>query len=399
MSFFLDFLHIISSFFFIFYSKLLLYSVLRVLVTFKQMWLVLMTLGVHPFPFRTRKLSPIVPKILSWRRLGKIGQRQLFLFYYEVYNMKDLLSIIIPSYNEADNIENTTTTVLKIMDEAHIPCEVVFVSDGSTDDTFAKILDFSRIDNRVKGIEFSRNFGKEAAIIAGLEKGSGDCFVVMDCDLQHPPETIVKMYNLWKDGYDIIEGIKKERGKEFFLHRKFVELFYSVISNLTGFDMKNTSDFKLFDKKVADVLLSMPERKTFFRALTFWTGFKSCKLEYSMKKRSFGKSKWSVKSLVKYAISNFVSFSSMPLNIVTYLGIVSLFITFVLGIQTFVRWLIGHAVEGFTTVILLLLFFGSTILIGLGLIGRYIAAIYEEIKQRPRYIVKYDTSNLSDEEQ
>ena len=123
------------------------------------------------------------------------------------------LSIIIPSYNEADNIENTTTTVLKIMDEAHIPCEVVFVSDGSTDDTFAKILDFSRIDNRVKGIEFSRNFGKEAAIIAGLEKGSGDCFVVMDCDLQHPPETIVKMYNLWKDGYDIIEGIKKERGK------------------------------------------------------------------------------------------------------------------------------------------------------------------------------------------
>lgn len=307
--------------------------------------------------------------------------------------MKPLLSIIIPAFNEEDNIRNTAKTVLDIMDEADISCELVFVSDGSKDKTYATILEESKKDARVRGIEFSRNFGKEAAILAGLEEGRGDCFVIMDCDLQHPPKTIVEMYKLWEEGYDIVEGIKKDRGDESAFYKKCAGLFYKILSSLTGFDMENTSDFKLIDKKVAKIILDMPERQTFFRALSFWVGFKSCQVFYEVAERQNGESKWSLKSLIKYAITNIISFSSKPLNIVTFLGAFSLFFGFAWGIYTFIYWLIGRAVEGFTTVILLLLLLGGCILLGLGIIGQYIAAIYQEVKGRPRYIVQYNTSD------
>lgn len=305
--------------------------------------------------------------------------------------MRKLLSIVIPAFNEEDNITNTAQTVLSIADEANIPCEIVFVSDGSKDRTFEKIEQAAKEDNRVRGVEFSRNFGKEAAMLAGLATGTGDCFVVMDCDLQHPPQTIVEMYRLWEDGYEIVEGVKSSRGKESFLYKKFSGLFYGILTKLTGFDMQNTSDFKLIDRKVANVLLRMPERKTFFRALTFWTGFKSCQVEYDVAERTAGVTKWSTRSLIRYAVTNIISFSSSPLNLVTYIGVIALIVSFILGIQTLVRWICGNAIAGFTTVILLLLIIGGCILIGLGLIGQYISAIYEEIKQRPRYIINKDT--------
>ena len=305
--------------------------------------------------------------------------------------MSKLLSIVIPAYNEEANIANTAKTVLDLMDAACINCELVFVSDGSKDATFDKIQAEAQKDRRVRGVEFSRNFGKEAAILAGLATGKGDCFVVMDCDLQHPPQTIVEMYRLWEEGYEVIEGIKSSRGKESRLHKKLSNLFYGILTKFTGFNMHNTSDFKLIDKKVAQVLLSMPERKTFFRALTFWTGFKSCQIQYDVQQRTAGETKWSSGALVRYAVTNIISFSSKPLNIVTYIGVISLFVSLILSIQTLVRWICGSAIEGFTTVILLLLVIGGCILIGLGVIGQYIAAIFEEVKQRPRYIISKDT--------
>lgn len=305
--------------------------------------------------------------------------------------MDKKVSIIIPSYNEEGNINNTADKVLQIMDGNSIKCEIIFVSDGSKDQTFARILEKSRQDNRVKGIEFSRNFGKEAAILAGLEKGTGDCFAVMDCDLQQPPETIVDMFRMWENGYDIIEGIKCNRGRESKVHKALANLFYNILSKFTGYDMKNTSDFKLFDKKIAHIILNMPERKTFFRALTFWVGFNTERISYEVADRTIGVSKWSFVGLVKYAMSNIICFSSIPLNIVTYLGILSFLGMLVLGIQTLVRYSMGNAIEGFTTVILLVLLLGSGILIGLGIVGKYISAIYEEIKGRPRYIIWHDT--------
>ena len=305
-----------------------------------------------------------------------------------------LLSIIIPAFNEEENICNTANVVQKVMTEAHIPYELVFISDGSTDTTFAKILALAKTDKRVRGLEFSRNFGKEAAIFAGLGAAKGGCAAVMDCDLQHPPQTLVEMYRLWEQGYEIVEGIKNSRGTESSIHKVFAKGFYKIISALTGFDMENTSDFKLLSRNVIKVLLDMPERKTFFRAMSFWVGFKSCQVHYDVAERAFGTTKWSFFKLARYAVSNLISFSANSLNIVSYIGVAAMVAGVVLGIQTLVRWANGRALEGFTTVILLLLFLGGGILLGLGLIGSYVAAIYEEVKQRPRYVVRQDTEKL-----
>ena len=307
-----------------------------------------------------------------------------------------MLSIVVPAYNEEENICNTAHVVQETMKHAQIPYEVIFVSDGSKDATFARVLELNREDPRIRGLEFSRNFGKEAAIFAGLEAAKGGCAVVMDCDLQHPPATIVEMYRLWEEGYEIIEGVKNTRGKESAAHRGFAHLFYKVISGLTGFDMENASDFKLLDSRVVRVLLDMPERKTFFRALSFWVGFKTCQVHYNVAERAFGKTKWSFFGLFKYAVSNIISFSTKPLAAVNYMGVISMVVGLVLGIQTLIRWATGNAVEGFTTVILLLLLIGGAILIGLGIIGSYISAIYQEVKGRPRYIVRQDTEKLQE---
>ena len=305
-----------------------------------------------------------------------------------------MLSIVIPAFNEEENIQNTARVTAGIMEEAKIPFELIFVSDGSKDKTFSQVLELAKTDRRIRGLEFSRNFGKEAALFAGLSAIKGGCAVVMDCDLQHPPQTIVEMYRLWEQGYEVVEGVKNTRGNESGLHKLFARTFYKIISGLTGFDMQNASDFKLLDKKVLDVLLDMPERKTFFRAMSFWVGFKGCQVHYDVAERAFGTTKWSFFKLVRYAISNIVAFSTRPLNIVSYIGGASLIAGTILGIQTLIRWASGRAMEGFTTVILLLLFLGGGILLGLGLIGSYIAAIYEEVKGRPRYIVRLDTENL-----
>ena len=305
-----------------------------------------------------------------------------------------LLSIVIPAFNEEENICNTAQVVQEIMEQAQIPYEMVFVSDGSKDATFSKVLELAKEDHRIRGLEFSRNFGKEAAIFAGLDAIKGGCAVVMDCDLQHPPQTIVEMYRLWEQGYEIVEGVKSTRGKESLFHKMFAGSFYKILSSLTGMDMENTSDFKLLDKTVIDVLRDLPERKTFFRAMSFWVGFKSCQVQYDVAERAFGTTKWSFFKLARYAISNIVSFSTKPLGVVSYMGTISIFAGLVMAIQTLVRWITGRALEGFTTVILLLLLLGGGILLGLGILGSYISAIYQEVKQRPRYLVRLDTDKM-----
>lgn len=302
-----------------------------------------------------------------------------------------MLSIILPAYNEKQNIERTAKTISDILDGAEIPFELVFVDDGSMDGTYKEISSLAGRDNRVRGAEFSRNFGKEAAIFAGLELAAGDACIVMDCDLQHPPQVIPEMYRLWKEGYEVVEGIKKSRGKESIFHRLFAGMFYGIMSRMMKMDMRSSSDFKLLDRKVVGVLLGLGERNTFFRALSFWAGFRSVKVEYEVQERVFGDSKWSFGSLIKYAISNVTSFSTVPLQMVTVMGIVSILFSFILAVQTFVKYLLGTAVEGFTTVILLVLIIGGFIMISLGMIGHYLARIYEEVKGRPRYIIRRTT--------
>lgn len=305
-----------------------------------------------------------------------------------------ILSVIIPSYNEEANIERTAETIGKILSEAQIEYELLFVSDGSKDKTYELVCNLSQQDARVKGLQFSRNFGKEASIFAGLSCAKGDCCAVIDCDLQHPPETLVEMYRLWEDGYDVIEGIKSSRGKEGIFHKMFVGIFYGIMSKLMKLDMNATSDFKLMDRRVVEALLSLTEKNTFFRALTFWAGFKSTTVTFDVQERVAGSSKWSFTSLVKYAISNTTSFTTAPLQFVTFMGITMIVFSVILGVQTLVKYFMGTAVEGFTTVILLLLLIGGCIMISLGIIGHYLARIYEEVKGRPKYIIRDKTDNL-----
>ncbi len=298
-----------------------------------------------------------------------------------------MISVILPSYNEEKMISVAADTICGIMEGENIDCELLFVDDGSRDKTWAEICAAAEKHPQVVGLHFSRNFGKEAAMFAGLEKAKGDCCVVIDCDLQHPPEKIVEMYRLWEQGYEVVEGIKEDRGEESGLHRFAANTFYRLISWATGMDMSDASDFKLLDRKVVDTLNSMPERNVFFRALSYWVGFKKTSVSYCVRERTAGESKWSTKSLIKYALTNISSFSSAPLHIVTVLGAVTLVCAVVFGVIALVQKFSGAALGGFTTVILLLLFIGSVIMISLGIIGYYIARIYDEIKGRPRYII------------
>jgi len=298
-----------------------------------------------------------------------------------------MLSVILPAYNEEAMIPVAAKTIPDILDAAEIPYELLFVDDGSRDKTWTEIQSAARQNSHVAGVHFSRNFGKEAAMFAGLEQARGDCCAVMDCDLQHPPEKLVEMYRLWEQGFEVVEGIKEDRGEETGFHRFAANSFYGIISRATGMDMSSSSDFKLLDRKVVDALNQMPERNVFFRALSFWVGFRRTTVSYRVQERTAGESKWSTRSLIKYAISNIGSFSSAPLHIITVLGLVMLVTAVVFGLVALVQKLTGQALGGFTTVILLLLFSSSLVMISLGIIGFYTARIYEELKGRPRYII------------
>ena len=307
------------------------------------------------------------------------------------------MSVVIPSYNEEKMIKKTTEKIRSILEENHIPYELVFVDDGSTDNTWKEIVKASCRNVHVRGVSFSRNFGKEAAIYAGLVEGRGDCFAVIDCDLQHPAETLVEMYERWAEGYEVIEGVKEDRGRTSLFHRLCVGVFYRIISRIMSLEMSRASDFKVLDRRVVNVLLDMPEKNTFFRALSGWVGFKCISVGYCVNERSEGDSKWSTWGLIKYAMSNISSFSAAPMQVVSLLGVGFFIVAIILGVQSLFYWLTGRALEGFTTVIIIQLLVGSIVMISLGIIGYYISKIYIEVKGRPRYIIANSCGGVSDE--
>lgn len=298
-----------------------------------------------------------------------------------------LLSVIIPAYNEENLIGETSDIISGILRDNSIDYEIIFVDDGSKDHTWQEIEKSAANNNCVHGVKFSRNFGKESAIIAGLASAVGDCCVVIDCDLQHPPQAMLEMYSLWQQGYEVVEGRKNQRGKESLGYKLSAGLFYKIISKATKLDMANTSDYKLLDRKAVDALLSLPEKNCFFRALSSWIGYKSTAIYYDVQERQVGESKWSTRGLIKYAVSNIMAFSALPMQLVTFAGLITFVFAFVLGVQSLYRYLSGQALEGFTTIILLILIIGSVVMISLGIIGFYIAKIYDEIKGRPKYII------------
>lgn len=298
-----------------------------------------------------------------------------------------MLSVILPAYNEEKMLGKAAGVISKILEDANIPYELIFVNDGSRDNTWSEIEKAASANSNIVGIHFSRNFGKESAMFAGLANATGECCAVMDCDLQHPPEILVEMYRLWEQGYEVVEAVKRSRGKESIFHKASAGLFYKMISKAVKIDMSRASDFKLMDRKAVEALLAMPEKNAFFRALSSWIGYKTISVEFDVQEREEGESKWSTWSLIKYAITNIVAFSAAPMQIVTVAGVLVFLLGVIMGIQTVVKFCMGHAVEGFTTVILLILIIGSIIMISLGIIGYYISKIYEEVKGRPRYLI------------
>lgn len=299
-----------------------------------------------------------------------------------------MISIVIPAYNEEGNIIKTYDTISRLLEDNKIDFEIIFVNDGSKDKTWDKLCELTDAHKKVTAVNFSRNFGKESAIFAGLKNVKGDACVVMDCDLQHPPQTIVQMYNIWKNNdIDVVEAVKASRGKENFIYKMLAKLFYNMIKSSSGLDMKGSSDFKLMDRKVVDSINEMPERLTFFRAMSSWVGYKKEKVYFDVAEREVGETKWSIKGLFKYAVNSITSYTSTPMQIVTFFGIILFVISLILAINTLYNKIVGNALKGFTTVILLQLFTSSIIMFSLGIIGHYLSKIYEEIKNRPRYII------------
>ena len=298
-----------------------------------------------------------------------------------------VLSVVLPAYNEELMIAKTCRVLREVLKDAGISYELVLVDDGSADHTWKEIQKAGKNDPHILGIHFSRNFGKEAAVFAGLAHARGDVIAVMDCDLQHPPQVLPEMYRLWEEGYQVIEGVKKSRGKESFFHKECVGFFYGIMSRATGVDMQNASDFKMMDRQVVESILSMPERNMFFRATSSWVGYKTTSVKFEVQEREAGESKWSSWSLIKYAFTNIVAFTTAPLQFVTVGGAVCFVLSLVLIIYSLIQYFTGHAVEGYTTIVIVMLLIGSAMMLSLGIIGYYIAKIYEEVKRRPRYII------------
>jgi polyisoprenyl-phosphate glycosyltransferase len=302
------------------------------------------------------------------------------------------ISVLIPFYNEEKQIPLTLAALRPVLDTLGCDYEEVLVDDGSSDGTWSALRAATAEDSRIHALRFSRNFGKEAALCAALEAADGDACIVMDGDLQHPPDVIPEMVRLWREeGFDIVEGVKSSRGRESLGSRLNAALFYGLFRRLSGYDLENASDFKLLDRQVVAEWRRLGEHDTFFRGLSAWLGFRRCKVPFEVAERKAGRSKWSPFKLVRLSLNAITSFSAMPLQVVSILGAVLLVLSLALGVQTLVRFANGTAASGFTTVILLLLLIGGCIMLSLGLMGLYLARIFDEVKGRPRYVVADDT--------
>jgi glycosyltransferase involved in cell wall biosynthesis len=299
-----------------------------------------------------------------------------------------LISVVLPAHNEEAGISRAFDVIGRTLDECGVSWEIIAVDDGSRDQTFAVISSITRNDSRIRGIRFSRNFGKEAALLAGINAARGEAVITMDADLQHPPSVIPEMLEAWRAGAKVVHAVKRQRKHDSAVMRLRAWLFNKTISWLGGINIQNSSDFKLMDRVVVDVIARrLPERRRFFRGLADWVGYKNVEIPFDVAERSDGEGKWSFLGLVELALTALVSFTSAPLRIVTIMGLLTLALGLGLTIDTLWSWLQGRAVSGFATMILTQLIIGSFIMISLGIIGEYIAKIYEEVKARPVYII------------
>jgi len=307
----------------------------------------------------------------------------------DAQNDQALLSVVIPIFGEGGHLRVLLATVRESLDECHLPYELILVDDGSSDDTWRVIAAEAKVSPAIRALRLSRNFGKESALCAGLEHSRGDAVIVMDADGQHPPSLLPEMVRIWSGGeVDIVEAVKSDRGREPMFGKLSAGLFYLIWNKLSGFELKGASDFKLMDRRVVNEWLKMGERNLFFRGMTAWLGFRTVKIPFEVAERAGGRTGWGFLDRLKLAFTAISAFSSLPLQLVTFAGALFLLFAAGLGVQTLVVFATGKAVSGFATIILLLLIIGSFLMVSLGVIGVYLARIYEEVKGRPRYVVR-----------
>lgn len=308
-------------------------------------------------------------------------------------SMKDFdksLSVVVPSYNEASNVTPFLERLIPVMNEIGLPYEIILVDDGSKDDTAERII-ASRLNNHaIKLVRFSRNFGKEAALNAGLAHASGDAVIQLDADLQHPPEVLIDFVREWRDGGEIVYGARKSRDDDGLLRRFLTKSFYRVFSAISDVKlMEGLGDFLLLDRKVVKAILSLPERERFTKGLYAWVGFRRIAVPFEVAPRAHGESAWNIFKLFQFSISAITSFGSVPLKVWTYIGLLLsvssvTYASFIL----LERAIYGTNVPGYPSLMAAICFFSGVQLLGLGIVGEYLSRVLAEVKQRPLYLVQ-----------
>ena len=298
------------------------------------------------------------------------------------------VSVVLPVYDEEESIGGALDAVAAELGKTGATFEIVAVDDGSRDGTLVRLEERARLDERVRVVRLSRNFGKEAALAAGLDASRGRAVIVMDADLQHPPELIPRLVSLWREGNEVVSAVKEERAREGLTYRLMAGLFNALMGSAAGASFRGASDYKLLDRQVLDALAQCSERNRFFRGLVTWVGFRTAEIPFTVQRRSAGRTKWSTWGLFRYSLRNLIAFTALPLKLVAAAGFTTLVLAFGLAVQTLWRYLAGRAVSGFTTVILLQLILGGLLLTSVGVIAAYVAEIYDEVKRRPMFVVR-----------
>ncbi|MBP1744592.1 MAG: glycosyl transferase family 2 [Firmicutes bacterium] len=303
---------------------------------------------------------------------------------------KGLISIVVPMYFEEEVAEECYKRLKKVMDGVALNYEIIFVNDGSKDKTFDILKKFAEVDKAVKIINFARNFGHQTAVTAGIFESKGDAVVIIDADLQDPPELIIDMIEKWKSGYDVVYAKRKKRKGETWFKLVTAKYFYKFLAYMSDVDIPtDTGDFRLMSRNVVDVFKSMPERNRFVRGMVSWVGFEQDYIEYERDERFAGVTKYPFKKMLKFASDGIIAFSSKPLRFMTLLGGVTIVLAFIILIYSLIVKLAGFDTEpGWTSLMVAITFFSGVQLFSLGIIGEYIARIYDESKNRPLYVIK-----------
>jgi glycosyltransferase involved in cell wall biosynthesis len=300
------------------------------------------------------------------------------------------ISIVIPVFNEVETVPILFDHLKRVLLPLPFDFEILFVDDGSTDGTYLAIKDLQKRDRRVKALSFSRNFGHQAALTAGLQYASGDAVITMDGDLQHPPSLIPTLIEKWNEGFEIVYTTRESTADESFFKKMTSRLFYRIINAFSETPVQPfAADFRLLDRAVVKSLNTLEERDRFLRGLIGWLGFSAVGVPYTADPRAAGTSKYTTRKMIKLAFSGIISFSAAPLHLVTYLGITASFLGFLYGIYSlYVRFFTNDTVQGWTSLVIVILFLGGVQLISVGILGEYLIRVYDETKRRPVYIVR-----------